>query len=1169
MRQRLLRPCFVICLVTVLSVAVLGQSERATVNGRVTDSTGAVVPDADVQVTNVGTDVSFNTKSNADGIYTTAATLKPGSYTVTVVKSGFKKATSDQIVVQISDVKEVDVALQIGSQQEQVTVTAQGAQLETETSNRGEVITGREITELPLKDRNFTDLATLTPGVTRALTGVLMDQTAFNQGDPNAGSVPGLGDARGSTESSRFSRSGGASLSANGLRPTNNDFTIDGVDNNEPQFGTIGVFPNPDAIAEFKVETSVAKAESGRGGAQVATAIQSGSNAFHGSAYYYGQNDALNATHPVILSQRAQLVAAGKTQTQADQLLPKSRIRVNEFGFTFGGPLVKNRTFFFGDYLGQRNKTPNNFSSTVPSDAIHDFLDGTVCNGDFSNFTHPIRDPLTQAAFPGNIVVGLCNRPDLSAQAVKLLDAYPRPNVKGVIDANSNNGVAFANYLGVRNNQERINSGEVKIDHRFSEKNNISGRYYRSNQERDRANFFPKVPTAGFGAGNEIGNTRQISVSDTHAFRPTLLNEVRFGWTHPEIGIFNCGVGGACGVSATFCKDIGIPNCNTGDLASSGGILTGGFGNGFFEFTGDGGLFLVKSDNFNVADSVTIVSGKHTWKAGVDLRPRHLHTIDGGRSGGLKGALNYGDSNTGNAQLDILLGNPDSSGIVHSPAPQASHGAIAGGDKLFELRTMEWSLFVQDDWKVSPSLTLNLGVRYDVFPNWTEASGRLANFNPATNQIVKATGSGDRLISTDYKNIGPRVGFAYNFGNTRQFVVRGGYGLFYTQDGVDYPPEIRDPPLTASVGFDAFAGNPGNFSLTTGPPPVTFQNPPVIQPQSTLFSQQIDQKVGTVHEWNLTWQWQAARDWALDVGYVGSRSRHLLATRNLGNANNGLGLVTTSNGCSGTPPCPVANITAYENRGSGNYDALQARLDKRFSHGLLGGLSYTWSHNIDDSAGVFGGAGDQRSNAFGPVNPLDFRVDRSNSSLDRRQVLSGNLIYDLPFGRGKAFAGSASGPANAVIGGWELNTVVTAGTGQPFTVSGDTGGGFDSTANLVGDPFANVPAGLYLNPAAFLAPASGNPGTTCVNNLSGKQVCYGDTRRNRFYGPHYFRTDVSFFKNFSVTERVTGRFGIQMFNTFNNDDKIVPQARITNSDFATFFNALPPRTMQYQLKILF
>jgi hypothetical protein len=1146
------------------SALVWAQSDRASIVGRVSDPTGALVSGATVKVTNEATGVGFDTSTDDGGRFVTPSILKPGTYKVEVSRDGFKTKVTSGVLLQIGDVQEVNVTLDVGAAGETVTVTSEAPQLETETSNRSEVITGRQVTELPLRDRNFTNLATLTPGVSRAIVGVLTDAQFFNQGNSNAGNVPGGSNERGSTESARFSRSGGASISANGLRPTNNNFSLDGVDNNEPQFGTIGVFPNPDAIAEFKVETSVGKAESGRGGAVINTSFLSGTNSFHGSAYYYGENSALNATHAEIRRKQEELLsqtnpATGNnfTPEEAIQRQPKSAIRKHEFGFTFGGPLIKNRTFFFGDYLGQRNSLPEAFETVVPTAGSR--------IGDFTGFP-PVRDPVTGLPFTGNNVANdygsIQNHPNFSPQGFALFNDYPLPNVDVV---NPTNQIGRFNFLGTRANQERINSFDVKVDHRLTDKNNLSGRYSYSDQSRFRANFFPVIPTAGFGAGDEVGNTRQVVISDTHAFRPTILNEAKFGWTQIEIGIFNCGVGGACGVSPTYCDDIGVPNCNTGTLPGSGGILTGGFGNGFFEFTGDGGLFLVKSNNFYVADSLTIISGKHTWKAGFELRPRRLDTIDGGRSGGLKGALNYGDSNTGNAQADILLS---------QPAPQASRGTIApDADGLispFRLRASEWSFYVQDDWKVTSNLTLNLGVRYDIYPSWTERDGRLANFDVSASDIIQASGSGDSLIDTDHSNFGPRVGFAYSFGDERQLVLRGGYGLFYSQDGVDYPPLVRNPPNTASVSFDSFGGVPSTFSLTTGPPVVTIVDPPVIATNSTLFVLQPEQKTATIHEWNLTLQWQFARDWLFDLGYVGTRSRNLLATRQLGSTGNGLGLATTPGGLF------IGNVTGYENRTSSNYDGLQARVEKRFSRGLLALISYTWSHNIDNSSGVFTAPGDQRNANFGPINPFDHGRDRGTSSLDHRHLFSANTIWDLPFGRGKAMGGDVSSGWDKVIGGWQANFIFSGQTGQHFSV-GANGPSGDTVSVLIGDPFANVPAGRYLNPAAFASPSTnpadpGFAGTTCVVRPAGfapGQVCFGNTGRNQFTGPGFFRTDFSLFKNTRLTERVTTQFGIEFFNMFNHNNHVIPQNFSNNGDFGFFRNSLAPRLVQYRAKVIF
>jgi len=1120
-----------------------------------------MIPGAAVKVTNVATGTSFDTTSDANGRYVTPTILKPGEYKVEVSRDGFKKAVTSGIVLQIGDVKQVNVTMQIGAATEEITVTSEAPQLETETSNRGGVITGRQVVELPLKDRNFTNLALLTPGVSRALIGNLTDAQFFNQGDANAGNVPGGSNERGSTESARFSRSGGASISANGLRPTNNNFSLDGVDNNEPQFGTIGVFPNPDAIGEFKVETSVGKAETGRGGATINTTFQSGSNSFHGSVYYYGQNDALNATHPQLKRDRVDLIAGGLTPAEAEAQRPKSTIRVHEFGFTFGGPLIKNRTFFFGDYLGQRNSIPNAFRSVVPTAGSR--------NGDFSDFTNAVIDPVTLLPFTGNNIANdygsVQNHPNFQAAGLALLNAYPLPTLNV-----TNPGQGNENFFGTRANTESIDSFDIKIDHRLTDNNNLGGRYSQSDQNRARANFFPGIPTAGFGAGDEVGNTRQVAITDTHAFRPTILNEAKFGWTKIEIGIFNCGVGGACGVSESFCADIGIPNCNSGSLPTSGGILTGGFGNGFFEFTGDGGLFLVKSSNFYVEDNVTIVSGKHTWKAGVQVRPRYVDTIDGGRSGGLKGNFAYGDDVTGNAQANMLVGQP----------LQVFRGTIApdasGNLTSFALRATEWSFYVQDDWKVTPNLTINMGLRYDIFPGFREKDGRLANFDVQQSTIVRPADGGDPIIDTDMNNIGPRLGFAYSFGNERQFVLRGGYGLFYTQDGVDYPPMVRNPPITGSIAFNPFGGapNPG-FDLNTGPPVVPLVDPPVLLPETPLFAAQVDQKTGTVHEWNVTLQWQFARNWLLDVGYVASRGRDLLSTRQLGRNGNGLGLAETqdvSASCA-VPPCPINSVTAYENRTSSNYDGLQVKVEKQMSKGFLARIAYAWSHNIDDSSGVFTAPGDQRGGNFGPLNPLDHSRDRGNSSLDHRHLFTANAIWDLPFGRGKAYGGDASGGLEKIIGGWQANVIFSGQTGQHFSV-GASGPSGDTVSVLIGDPFSGAPAGRFLNPAAFASPSTnaldpGFAGTTCVTNLVGNLVCFGNTGRNQFTGPGFFRTDFSLFKNTSVTEQVKFQFGLEFFNLFNHDNQVIPQNFSSNGDFGLFRNSLPPRTMQYRLKIIF
>jgi hypothetical protein len=1143
-------------LVLFCSILAQGQTNRAGVTGIVEDPSGAGVAGAQVKVLNLETGQELTTTTNSDGSFTVASVLPPGTYKVEASHTGFKTTLSEAFVLQIGEVKSVRIALQLGQVKEQITVTSSAALLQTETSSTGSVITGREIVDIPLNQRNFSELAILTPGVTRSFVGTLVDQTVFNQGDPNAGSVPGLGDPRGDTPAARFGRSGGASLAVNGLRPSNNNFTLDGVDNNEPQYQSIGVFPNPDAIEEFRVETSMSKAEVGRGGASINTVFKSGTNDIHGDVFYFGQNDALNATPWVINRDRA-----------ANPKLKKSTIHVNEFGFTLGGPVIKNRTFIFGDYLGQRNSVPNFFESTVPT--------AKTRNGDFSEFVNqsggvlPVKDPSTCSkpgdvssggcsTFSGGVITNLQSRPDLSAPAFKFLNLFPLPTVNVLNPSNGNH-----NFFGTRANRETIDNYDIKVDQRLSDKNSLSGRFSYQNLTRVRANFFPKLPTAGFGSGNEIGNSRQVAVSDTHIFRPTLLNEARFGWTHVDIGIQNCGVEGACGVSPTFCNDIGIPGCNKGTPGTSGGLLTGGFGTGEFEFTGDGGLFIAKSNGFYAADNVTIISGKHTWKTGIEVRPRHLDTLCGGCAGFLKGHLqfpNAGPQTTGNVQADYLLSRP---------AVQAFSGTILGGDNPFELRETEWAFFVQDDWKATPNLTLNIGLRYELFPGFHEVNGRLANFDLATSSIIKATGGGDSLTNTDKKDLGPRVGFAYSFGPQNHLVLRGGYGLFYTKDTFDIPPLTRNPPLTNTVTFSAFSGNQGNFNLTTGPPVAPVTDPPVITPNLSFFEVPRSQKSPQISEWNLILGWQFAQEWRFDIGYVGNRAHHLLETRELGNNQNGLGLARTPTGQ------PIGSVQAFENRASSQYDGLQMHLEKRFSRGFLLGANYTWSHAIDDSTGVFQSAGEVRGAAGGPANPFNLRLDRANSSSDRTHIFTSDLVWDLPFGRGKRYGSSVDSKLDKLIGGWQSNFIWSAQSGQPFTVAASSPIG-NTRADLLCNPFASPPPDRFINVLCF------GPPSQSVINLAGKKVFFGNVGRNAFRGPGFFRTDFSVFKKTSITERIQMQVGIELFNTFNQTHHLVPNNTINdfsdaacfptptaNCSFGRFDNALPPRTVQYRMKFTF
>ena len=1131
--QLLFRLGCVAFLITSLALSAVAQSNRAEITGTVTDQNGAAVRDASVKVTNPATGFSREVRTSGEGNYS-APSLDIGIYTVEVSAQGFRTERRENVKLNVGDKLGLDVVLQAGEISDVVTVTAEAPLVQTETSERAGVVSGREVTELPLSGRNFTQLATLTPGVARSANagvgGAGPDSRQFNNGDPRAGSGgPGSSNPQGDTPTSRFARSGGASLTVNGQRPTNNNFSLDGVDNNEPQFGSIGIFPNPDAIAEFRVSTSIPPAEIGRAaGAVVNTTTRSGTNDFHGSLYYYGQNSALNAYHPMLKRDRALAISRG------DINIPEKAVQqIHEFGGTVGGRVIRDRTFFFFDYLGQRNNLPFPISTTVPT--------ARTRNGDFSEFLpcgQTITDPNTGAPFAGNIIPA--NRLDPIAR--RILSLYPLPTANVACPGEGNR-----NYFSVRNVQEQIDNYGIKIDHRLSANNSLTGRFNWQGLVNLRDNFFPTsligppgLPTAGFGAGEENGDTRQLVITDTHTFSPTVLNEFRFGFTRINIGINNCGVLGACGVSENWSSDVGIPNSNLGGPETTGGLGLGFTGNGFVEFLGDGGLFRAKSTNPYFADSLTIIKGNHVFKTGGEARFRLLNTVCGGCAGFEKGAIGFGDFNgTGNAQANALLG---ITGF-------AQRSRTIGGP--FDLRMQEWGFFVQDDWKVNDRLTLNLGLRYDLLPGPTaptEKTGRISYYFPEERRVVVASGAGDRLVELDKNNFGPRIGFAWAANRDKTMVIRGGYGLNYTLDGVDYPPGVRNPPFT-NIDFSG-------WTLAQGPPVIQSGIDPNALPTGTnLFTVDREQRNGMVHQFQLSVQRQLGRDWSVDVGYVGNRSRNLLATLQQGSGGQGIARNVNNQ--------LIGSVLLYSNAAESSYDSLQTQLVRRLSNNVQGQVSYTWSHTIDNATGVFNGLGDSKNQGRqGPVHPFNLDFDRGNSVLDIRHLLSANAIIDLPFGRGQRFLNSG-GVVDKLFGGWQFNFIQTARSGFPFSVVCQC----DLVRpSLVGDPFSGVARDRYLNPAAF----STSVGVTTVTNQAGQVVRFGNLGRNTFRGPAIWNTDLSFFKNTMLTEALKFQLGIELFNAWNHTNLTVPNNNVNDTGaFGRFDGAYPGRVIQYRAKFIF
>jgi hypothetical protein len=535
-------------------------------------------------------------------------------------------------------------------------------------------------------------------------------------------------------------------------------------------------------------------------------------------------------------------------------------------------------------------------------------------------------------------------------------------------------------------------------------------------------------------------------------------------------------------------------------------------------------------------------------KAGGDFRVRQINVFDGG-AGPAKGFIGFNDSVTGNTQANVLLGRSSFSNapLVNGP---------------FTVSYREYDVFLQDDWKVSPRLTLNLGLRWDLFTNPYERHNRQGNFDFATGTIIVATDEEKNLVHDDHNNFGPRIGFAYAIDDGRNLVVRGGWGLLYFFDATNTPPLIKNPPN--GVPFAGRTDNTFSPTLSTGPPNQV-PNTETVNLTDFATYQFVDPNNRTpyVQQYNLTLQYQFAKTWVLDVGYQGASTKKLLATRNLGNNGNGLGLARSSNGTI------LGALKATENRGSSTYNSLQVRVEKRLSAGLTMIHAYTWSHTIDETAGDFGAIADARGEFGGPQNPLCLRCEKGNSSFDLRHKYTNSIVWDIPFGKGRRFI-DTTGTVNKIVSGFEVSFFTTWQSGVPFSVVMDNNN--QVRPEIIGDPTANIPPGLYYNPRAF-APASQR-----VVNLAGKTITYGGAGRNILRGPTRFNVDGALYKNTALSERVSLQLGIQMFNLFNNVQRVVPNNALRflangEVDFSNrpgeIFNAYPQRQGQLKLKLIF
>ncbi len=1083
-RTLVLRPALCALLATVVAPWCLAQTAQIT--GRVTDSTGAVIPGTSITVTNVATGAERKVTTNEVGYYTVPL-LPPGAYRIHIEQEGFKPITRSGIILEVDQRAELNFTLEVGALTEQIEVTADVMQLNTVEASRGQVIENQRIVELPLNGRNYNDLALLSAGTVQ----------------PNSGS-----------------RYGG--FSSGGMRVTQNNFLLDGVDNNGIELAGAQrrsemVQPSIDAIQEFKVQTNAYAAEYGRAmGSVVNVTTKSGTNELHGTAFEFLRNEKLDAKNFF-----------------DDPTKPKPPFKRNQYGFSLGGPLYfgkkldwRNKVFWFGDYEATRVRESTTTISTIPTLKMR--------QGDFSELlaasNKAIIDPLTKKPFPGNIIP----RERLDPVALTLINLYPEPQKPGVA----------SNFLYNAPSKQDIDKWDVRADVNASSADNVFWRLSKHDLMNPVALALP--PPAYGGGYDWLTEGYNTGAGWNHIWTPNLIMSIRGAWNF-----------------ALFKRD--NPAQTGGELLNQkygikGGNSTipGGFslmGITGYRAVGIGAFNPVDRDSQNrqLAGDLTWVRGKHTVKAGVNIL-RSQNNIFNIRTE--IGGYTFNGRFTKDGMADFLLG-------------MAS--AYSWNTRIqVDLRSWNHGFFLQDDWKVTPRLTVNLGARYEVVLPFIDKRDRMGIFDtytdPENPRLIYAGAEGsDRfnraMVATDTNNIMPRIGFAYKV--TDKTVVRAGYGIFYTylEPFGDAEFLIGNPPNAFGVQLSSSATKEAVL-LRNGPPEGALELKNAVGLTFVSYERRPD--IGYSQQWNFNIQRELGRDWLWEVGYSGSKGTHLLmryednysppgpgdlnAKRRYQRAEiPGTGIVTS----------PLGPVYGYHNNANSIYHALVTKLEKRFSNGFTLLTSYSFSKNIGDTCGN-SAAGDTSGCGYQDVRNLRLERSVDNQDIPHRFVASG--IYDLPFGRGRRWGANSPGILNAIFGGWSVGSIVVWASGQPYsvTVSGNPANIgtrlIVNRPNVVGDPWAGERTlERDFNVDAFVP-----------NN----QYEIGNAGRNILRNRAHFNWDFSALKNFRLHERMRLQFRFEGFHFSNTPRFGQPGNVVGTTTIGRITSAGTPRNLQFGLKLI-
>ncbi|MBV9768430.1 MAG: TonB-dependent receptor [Bryobacterales bacterium] len=1063
------------------------QTSGAVFRGEVRDPSNAVIPGAKVVIRSNDNGMQVNAESNGDGLYVTP-TLIPGSYTLSAVKQGFETELFGPVTLEVNQTVRVDFALNVGAAHDSVQVKASATQLlSTESADVSQVIVSKQVAEIPLNGRSWQQLIDLSSGVNPGAPG--------ESGSPNP-------------------------VNIDGQRTKANLYLVDGISTTSSLEGRGNDFNIPlEDVREFSVQAGAYSAEYGDvAGGVINLQSKSGTNKWHGSLFEFFRNDIMDA--------------ANFFSNQTGQ--PKNALRYNQFGGSLGGPIRRDKTFFFADYQGTVTHSGQPMVTSVP---LNDQRSGNFSGLLASSGTiiyNPFSPSYVRTPFPNDIIPSSL----LDPAAVKISALVPEPNQ---FDA-SGNPLPFNNYAVTRVSTSNVQSFDVRLDHQFSSTNTVFARESFQNTGSFTPSIFgPPLGGSTLGAGATSARNQNAGVGYTSAISPSLLNEVRLGLNRQTTALTQEDYGQ--NLSAEF----GIPGVNVSPQTSGLSNLDVA---GLFD-VGDSLLtpLTLATTSWNFTDKITWVKGRHIIRLGVDYQHEMGSTgyLVYGR--GFYTFLNLSTSSLvgtpgGNAYASFLVGAPYQ--ILRDEFPPGLVGLI----------TYRLGFFAQDDIKVTEKLTLNVGARYDIMPYPREMHNRLSNFDPATGtMLIAGQDTSDRLVNTDYKDLAPRIGLAYS--PSGKTVIRAGYGIGfidpYGAAGALNSNEFN-LPFYYLGNITEFPFSAPTYTLSGSLPSLVIPSPNAPSGNQRYIVPNDGNQYSET--WSSTVQRAISPSLMFEVAYVGTSGNRLLTASNINAA-----LPGETNPTTRQPYGPaLGEIRELSNSAHSIYHGLQSKIEKRFSSGLYFLGSYTWSKSIDNQSN---GTDNVTASGQYPQDPLNTSLDRGLSSFDRPQVLVGSLVWEIPFGRGAAERSRAREAVNGVLGGWQLSGILTAQSGTPFSVlmscADINAQGNNCRPNRIlsgalpsGQPSINE----WFNTAAFAIPTTPE---------------YGDAGRNILRAPGVDDIDLALSKSFPWGASETRRLQIrgEFFNTLNHTNLGIPVNSIDSPAFGTITSALPGREIQLGARLQF